>query len=159
MRAQFDHAYGPSHPPPDVLVTANERWRYAGSGAVPDHRFHYRFLAVADAERAADALPTRSQAFAAVLCRAAGWMFQSGDEADAYRRYLTSGAVVPFATHFGYGCPMPDFDAAAWLRWEQPVGRLASTVGRHRRPVAAAGVALAALGGTAVLVRARRSRA
>ncbi len=75
LRGQFDYAYGPQHPPTGWLVTANKRWRYARSAAVPDHRFHYRFLAADDAERAAGELPPRSQAFAAVLCRAAGWMF------------------------------------------------------------------------------------
>ncbi len=160
--ARFDHAYGPGSPPSGPLVTANERWRYAGSGAVPNRRFHYRFLVAADAERAADVLAPRSQAVAAVLCRAAGWMFGSDDEADAYRlyrRYRASGAIVPFATRFGYGCPAPDFDAAARLRWREPFSQLASAARRHRRPVTAAGVVLVVLGGTAVLVRARQRRA
>ncbi len=128
---------------------------------VPDRRFHYRFLAVENAERAADALPARSQAFAVVLCRAAGWMFQSDDEAEAfrlYKRYTAFGAIVPFATRFGYGCPAPDFDAAARLRWREPVSRAASALRRHRRPVAGAGVALAALTATVALIR-RRHRA
>ncbi len=162
LDGRFDNGYGPSHPPSGSLVTANERWRYAASGAVPDRRFHYRFLAAQDAERAADALPPRSQAFAAVLCRAADWMFQSDDEPDAdrlYRRYLAFGAIVPFATRFGgYNCPAPDFDAAARLRWRQPFDQAARAVHRHHRPLAAAAVALAVLSG-AGLVRRRRRRA
>lgn len=161
VHAEFDHASGPSRPPTGFLVTANERWRYAGSSPEPDRRFHYRFLAVQDAERAADAL-ARSRAFAAVLCRATGWMFQSDDEAEAfrlYRRYTASGAIVPFATRFGYGCPAPDFDAAARLRWKEPIARAASALHRHRRPAVGAAIVLAALLGTAALIRRRRHRA
>ena len=143
--ARFEHGYGPSHPPSGRWTTAEESWRYAASATVPDRRFHYRFLAVRDAERAVDALPPRSQAFAAVLCRAAGWMFQSLDEADAYRlyrRYLASGAVVPFAVHFGHACPAPDFDAAARLRWREPLDEGVRIVRHHRWPMAGAGATL-----------------
>ena len=58
----------------DPLVTAGERQRFKASVAQPDFRYHYRFVAVDEAVHAADLLPPRSQAFAAVLCHATGWM-------------------------------------------------------------------------------------
>jgi hypothetical protein len=82
-------------------------------------RFHYRYIAVDEASAAADLLPPRSQAFAAVLCRATGWMLQTpGENARAlslYHRYLKQGPHVPWATHFGRNCPEPDFAGATAL--------------------------------------------
>ncbi len=49
-----------------ALITTNEKARFATSVARPNLRFHYRFLAVDEATHAADLLPPRSQAFAAV---------------------------------------------------------------------------------------------
>jgi cellulose synthase operon protein C len=85
-------------------------------------------VAVQEASRAADLLPPRSQAFAAVLCQATGWMistqglaYTAADGRDAslelvhqlYRRYLKQGPYVSWAAHFGHACPDPDFDGAA----------------------------------------------
>jgi hypothetical protein len=69
-------------------------------------RLHYRFIAVDEAIQAADLLPPHSQAFAAVLCQATGWMMSTaqidGDEDVAqvrfhqlYCRYLKEGATFP----------------------------------------------------------------
>lgn len=55
------------------LVAEAEVQRQKASEAQPDQRYHYRFVATALAGRAADNLPHTSQAFAAVLCSAAGW--------------------------------------------------------------------------------------
>lgn len=102
-------------------ATGDEKARHARSRPRPDLRFHYRYVAVEHAERAADLLPPRSQAFAAVLCRAAGWMKGtegSGKRAGRlYARYLREGAAVPFAADFGSDCPEPDFDGV-WRAYE-----------------------------------------
>ncbi|MFW7267699.1 hypothetical protein ACMAUO_06970 [Gluconacetobacter sp. Hr-1-5] len=96
---------------PGPFVTEGERTRFAASEAAPYRRFHYRAIAVDQAENAADLLPPRSQAFAAVLCQAAGW--GAGADADLYHRYVRQGAAVPFARDFGRRCAAPDFQSAA----------------------------------------------
>ncbi len=96
-----------------------EGWLFKESRPRINQRYHYRYIAVEHAERAADLLPPRSQAFAAVLCHATRWMFQSRQEEKAqalYRRYVREGAIVPFATTFGRTCPEPDFAAVAARR-------------------------------------------
>lgn len=107
--------------PAGAYVTAGERARAAALPALPNIRFHYRYVAVDQASRAADLLPARSQAFAAVLCRATGWMMQTpGEEARVrglYRRYVAQGARVAFASHFGRNCPAPDFHAARMMEY------------------------------------------
>ncbi|WP_216635820.1 DUF3142 domain-containing protein [Magnetospirillum moscoviense] len=92
-----------------------ERKRMEADPAKPFARFHYRYIAVDHAQKAADMLPPRSQAFAAVLCHASDWMQQTwemGRSWDIYQRYVREGAHVPFARHFGRKCPTPDFAAA-----------------------------------------------
>jgi hypothetical protein len=98
---------------PGPLVTADERRRYATSEASPGQTFHYRYVAVAHAEKAADELPPRSQAFAAVLCQATGFVQNDQPRASQlYQRYVKEGAAVPFAEDFGRQCAEPDFAAA-----------------------------------------------
>jgi hypothetical protein len=151
------------------LTTQAELDRYRGNASTPDYRFHYRYVAADEAERAAALLPPRSQAFAAILCRATGWMLETegkeggepaGPRARAlYARYVEKGAVVPWATHFGYGCPAPDFDAAARLpsmQFDRALHRLL-----HRRltyAVIGSAVVLVA-GATILFLRRRRIRA
>jgi tetratricopeptide (TPR) repeat protein len=62
----------------DPLVTKGELMRFKDSAPKPNFRYHYRFVGVDDALHAADLLPPRSQAFAAVLCRATKWMINRG---------------------------------------------------------------------------------
>lgn len=135
------------------FVTDGERQRYADSEARPDRRFHYRYLAADAAERAADLLPPRSQAFAAVLCKATGWMLEGppdyednyafyGDPTPArpperlrraaalYQRYVTQGPYVPWADDFGRHCEEPDFDRARALKRSQQVAMVKHAV-RH----------------------------
>jgi tetratricopeptide (TPR) repeat protein len=105
----------------EALATADEKARHAMSAPSPDLRYHYRSIAAAHAERAADHLPPRSQAYAAVLCRASGWMMRTPGSEDRaapyYRRYVREGAAVPFAGRWGNDCPEPDFDNA-WRAYE-----------------------------------------
>jgi tetratricopeptide (TPR) repeat protein len=60
--------------PDDRFVTDGERQRFEASPPKPNFRYHYLFVGVDEAIHAADLLPLRSQAFAAVLCHATSWM-------------------------------------------------------------------------------------
>lgn len=118
--------------PADYEATKLERARFEATRPPEEIRFHYRYRAAQLAVQAADLLPPRSQAYAAVLCHATRWMLQSNamDRADAlYKRYLREGAYVSWGKDFGQKCPAPDFEAArsfylrqswrdsrAWLR-------------------------------------------
>lgn len=118
------------------FITGDEKKRFAASKAKPDIRYHYRYIAVDEVNRAADLLPARSQAFAAVLCTATGWMM-STPGADAqlkalYRRYVKQGPHVAWAKHFGRDCPKPDFAGAIYLERVQPYRDLRRFVSRHR---------------------------
>ncbi|MEQ5844067.1 hypothetical protein N0A02_31900 [Paraburkholderia acidicola] len=105
---------------PGPFVTDGERQRYASSEAKPDTRFHYRAVAADEALNAANLLPPRSQAFAAVLCHGAAFVRYDDDRANAiYQRYVKEGAAVPFAAHFGRDCPAPDFRAASRFPYVQ----------------------------------------
>ncbi|ADP14034.1 tetratricopeptide repeat family protein 3 [Achromobacter xylosoxidans A8] len=106
---------------PGPFVTEEERRRYAASEAQPYTRFHYRQIAANHALRAADELPRRSQAFAAVLCQGTRYIIDdSPEQASAiYRRYIEQGAQVPFSGSFGRECAAPDFQAAAWFHYTQ----------------------------------------
>jgi len=100
---------------PQQFAGKDEAVRVAGSHAEPLRRFHYRYNAVAFAGKAADLLPPRTQAFAAVLCHATSWLIDR-DQAVAqqvYARYLKQGPYVAWGESFGRSCPEPDFAAAA----------------------------------------------
>ena len=86
----------------DAFVTELEKQRLAASLATPNKRFHYRFVATELAGQAADAVPARSQAFAAVLCHATAWVInRDAPEAQKiYARYVKEGPYVPWAGIF-----------------------------------------------------------
>jgi hypothetical protein len=94
------------------LVAEGELKRQQASAARPDQRYHYRFVATALANRAADNLPHTSQAFAAVLCEAAGWNSSLEEQSALYQRYVKEGPFVEWAADFGHQCPYPDFENA-----------------------------------------------
>ncbi|EJM83925.1 hypothetical protein PMI32_01921 [Pseudomonas sp. GM60] len=83
------------------LVAEEEVRRQQASAAQPDQRFHYRYVANALASRAADYLPHTSQAFAAVLCAAAGWNTGQEEKSAFYQRYVKEGPYVDWALFFG----------------------------------------------------------
>lgn len=163
LDGEFEAGYGPNGPPPAPdwrgESVMNERVRYDASRALPDLRFHYRYLAAEQALAAADNLPPRSQAFAAVLCQAAGWMMSSDADERAqaiYARYVREGALVPFAAHFGHDCPEPDFGAVSGTRWRVWRVDARDTVHRRKLPVVAGGVfLLLVVGGGMVWMRRR----
>ncbi len=161
-----------------VYLTQVEHDRFIASAAKPDHRLHYRYIATDTAAHAAELLPTRSQAYAAVLCHATGWMMQGpSDYADnhaggngapptapsareqrvtqLYRRYLTHGAHVAWARDFGRSCPTPRFDGARTLLRQQRIARARHLL-RHYLPYEIAALLLLVL---AAWVLHRRRRA
>lgn len=161
-----------------AYVTDGERQRYAQSVARPDYRFHYRYIAADTASKAADLLPPRSQAFAAVLCKATGWMLEGppdyGDHyqyygdpkpeqpsererraSALYQRYVKQGPYVAWAANFGRDCEEPDFDRAGTLKRSQQLASLKHAV-RHAWPFACATIVL--LIGLCVWIVRRRKR-
>lgn len=140
---------------PDQLAGADEKARVAASRAEPLERFHFRHVAAGFASKAADLLPPRSQAFAAVLCQAAGWVIhQSPERANGiWRRYVAQGPYVPWAADFGHQCRAPDFPAAAARLRAERIAH-AKRIVRQTAPYAAAGFGVAAL----ALVAWRRRR-
>jgi tetratricopeptide (TPR) repeat protein len=123
------------------LVTDEERGRFESSAAAPPLRFHYRYIAVDEASQAADQLPPRSQAFAAVLCAATGWMMGTRDADqrahDLYVRYVSEGPYVPWAANFGRDCPRPDFESAAQSHYLRDARNFLS---RYRWPIGIGGL-------------------
>ncbi len=139
---ELNFGFGQSNPG-RCFTTDAELSRFVASSTQPDLRFHYRFVAVDEAVHAADFLSPRSQAFAAVLCHATGWMMSTenivGDKEEAharvrelYHRYLTEGPHVAWAVHFGVGCPEPNFETAARLPRILALRHTRHFVGLHR---------------------------
>jgi cellulose synthase operon protein C len=174
---------GGSGQEPDSLkqafVTDGERQRYAASVAKPNLRFHYRYIAVDEASAAADLLPPRSQAFAAVMCKATGWMLEGPpDYSDhyqgygepvptepsqrerratgLYQRYVKQGPYVEWADDFGRNCEEPDFARARALKRAEQVAAVRHVVRRYK-PYGLAGF-VAVIGGLAAWIMLRRRR-
>jgi hypothetical protein len=143
----------------DAGPGAGERERLAASAAKPDLRFHYRYVAADFASRAADLVPNRSQAYAAMLCQATGWLMYRDPPAARvlYERYIKNGPYVPWAENFGTQCEEPDFDGAAKRLHAERIAA-AKRIVRKALPYAFGG-ALIALIGSALLWRRRRARA
>ncbi|MDD1003221.1 hypothetical protein [Pseudomonas sp. TNT2022 ID642] len=138
------------------LVSEAEVQRQAASEAKPDQRYHYRFVATELAGRAADNLPHTSQAFAAVLCNAAGWNSSLEDQSALYQRYIKEGPFVPWAVDFGNQCPYPDFENADKRYVTQVTDAVRSSLRPYKWPVQIGAVVLVA--GAALLLISRRQR-
>jgi tetratricopeptide (TPR) repeat protein len=141
------------------FITEAEQQRFFTSAAPSEARYHYRYRAIDHINRAADLLPPRSQAFAAVLCQATGWMMGTpgADKHvhELYRRYVRQGPYVAWAAHFGRRCPEPDFVAAAHFAYTQPWRDTRRVVRQHKW---AAGFGVVALVATILLMLTRRRR-
>jgi len=141
-------------------ITDDERKRFEASAAIPDQRYHYRYVAVDEVSRAADLLPPRSQAFAAVLCTATGWMLDTrgADEQvhNLYARYVQEGPYVPWAANFGRDCPEPNFDDAARTHYWRDTRNFLS---HYRWPVGSGGLVLLGLIAAGWFLRRRMSLA
>ncbi|OMQ20620.1 hypothetical protein [Serratia oryzae] len=97
-------------------ISAAEAVRAAKSLPEADNRFlHYRWQAVALAQKAADLLPPKSHAYAAVLCNAASWVIARDAKTGRalYQRYVKTGTPYGWSSHFGYNCPAPEFAGIA----------------------------------------------
>lgn len=147
---------------PGGLIAAAEAQRWNATAAQPYRRYHYRWIAAALADRAADDLPARSQAYAAVLCQATDWLITL-DPAQArrsYQRYVAHGALNPVpgkAYVFGVGaCETPDFKGARRRLWIERGQAVRQFVHTQRLALGAAGLAL--LAAAAWLVRRRIRR-
>ncbi|MBC8995583.1 hypothetical protein IAI51_03450 [Pseudomonas sp. N40(2020)] len=138
------------------LVSEAEVQRQKASEAQPDQRYHYRFVATALANRAADNLPHTSQAFAAVLCSAAGWNSSLEDQSALYQRYVKEGAYVPWAVDFGNQCPYPDFENADKRYVTQVTDAVRAGLRPYKWPVQIGAIVLAV--GAALLLITRRQR-
>lgn len=116
-----EYAYGEFPLQPSVYVGFAEPGRVKASAPVPSQRFHYRYVAADLDEQAARLLPERSQAYAALMCQATGWMLDTDPRRAAalYHRYLHQGAWVNWGKHFGHDCPAPDFRSASSVPWKQ----------------------------------------
>lgn len=141
---------------PGGLLSADEAKRQNTNLAQPNTRYHYRLVAAQLAGRAADQLPQTSQAFAAVLCKATGWLLYSdlNDARSYYRRYVEQGPYVPWAANFGRSCEEPDFDAASKRVWEERGQWLRASLRPYRYLLAGAAV----LGIGALILRIRRRK-
>lgn len=142
-------------------VSSAEKERVETSKPTHNVRFHYQVVAVDHAMKAADYLPRSSQAFAAVLCRAAGWVAERQPEvaATVYARYLHEGPYVRWARRFGRQCPQPDFNAARRRMWVVRLRPVVRLVGTH--PILSGVPTAAVLVGAVLALRgvAKRRRA
>lgn len=151
---------GTPEPAPERYATLAERERFKASAAKPERRYHYRVQAAELAAQAAQTLPPRSQAYAASLCHATGWLMSVNDNAGAralYQQYVKNGPAVEWATHFGHDCPEPDFEAARMLSARQQLHELRLWA-RHHKPLVYGGGVLGLCAITALALRVRRIR-
>lgn len=129
----------------DVPVTTEaEKERFTTHAPPHPLRFHYRSTAADLAEKAAELVPPRSQAYAALLCHAARFVSSTDPERvqRLWRTYLKRGANVP-DMQFGQSCPEPDFERLRnqelTLRWPaRRLSTLAMVGGGMLLPVAGA---------------------
>ncbi|MGA3798876.1 hypothetical protein ACPCYX_14050 [Pseudomonas fluorescens] len=140
------------------LVTEGEVKRQQASVAQPDERYHYRFVATALASRAADNLPHTSQAFAAVLCAAAGWNSSPEEEHAFYQRYVKEGPYVDWAFNFGHQCPYPDFQNADKRYVTQVTDAARSALRPYKKPLQYGGVIVVTAAALFLINRRRKTQ-
>ena len=135
----------------DPFESDDERGREDSSESAYDSRYQYRMTAVDEAEKAADALPVKSQAYAAVLCTASSWVIDREPERaeKVYQRYVKNGAYVKWGSEFARTCPAPDFGVDSVHGISRRVRRVRQHVKAH--PL---GTALAGVGGIGMVVAA-----
>lgn len=152
------YSLGSAELKPGPFIGAGELQRQLASAAKPDARYHYRYIAAELANQAADQLPHSSQAFAAVLCTAAGWVAGSDQEIALYKRYVQQGPFVMWAQDFGKQCEQPRFDQANKRYLTESLDQARATLRPYKAQVLPAG--LVVLAGLAWLwLRRRKSKA
>lgn len=119
-----DSALYEGKPAPDYPgVSPAELARLKENYRTPDQDRLRWYTAFDEAMKAAQLMPPRSQAYAAILCHAAHWMNEAPPEAignrdpitslhEAWHLYVKHGANVLRDPRFGRNCPDPDFDSA-----------------------------------------------
>ncbi len=95
----------------DAGLSAEEQRRFAQSAPADPHRFHYRHLASHLAEEAANQVDPRSQAFTALLCRAAKFVADRDDARvrHLWRRSVKEGPLLSEPMVFARDCPEPRY--------------------------------------------------
>lgn len=141
-------------------AAAPEQARIKASQAVPDKRFHYRYTAAALANQAADLVPYNSQAYAALLCQATGFiLFRDQDLAqDYYQKYVANGPFVPWAENFGLNCQTPDFESAIARKKANTIAKWTDVYHQVKKPLALALVLLLGLGAAWFLRRKKQTK-
>jgi hypothetical protein len=138
-------------------IAEGEVQRQQATVAQPDERFHYRFVATALANKAANHLPHSSQAFAAVLCKASNWGTSLQEQSAFYRRYVENGPYVVWAGDFGHQCQDPDFQNADKRYVTQVTDAARSTLRPYKRALQVGGV-LAVTAAALMLINRRRRK-
>ncbi|HWT70059.1 MAG TPA: hypothetical protein VN214_13175 [Pseudomonas sp.] len=140
------------------LIAEGEVQRQQASAAKPDERFHYRYIATALANKAADHLPHSSQAFAAVLCKASMWGTSPQEQSAFYRRYVENGPYVVWAGDFGHQCQEPDFQSADKRYVTEPIDAARSALRPYRKSLQIGSVLAVTAAALLLIIRRRRTR-
>lgn len=141
-------------------LSDKEQQRISASQAIPDKRFHYRYQAAELASKAADLVPHNSQAYAALLCQATGWVLYRDDELAQryYKKYVANGPFVPWAENFGTQCETPDFDRAVEREKANQIAEWNAIYHKLKKPVAVSVAIIAALLGAYAWRRRKRKQ-
>ncbi|PIW61437.1 hypothetical protein [Shewanella sp. CG12_big_fil_rev_8_21_14_0_65_47_15] len=141
-------------------LAEQEQLRLSASQAIPDKRFHYRYTAAQLADKATDLVPHNSQAYAALLCQATGWILYRDHELATryYQKYVANGPFVPWAEHFGLQCETPDFDSAVKRQRANSIAKWNAIYHKLKKPVALSFAVIAALLGAYVWRRRKRKQ-
>ncbi|MCH1929787.1 hypothetical protein L9G16_06285 [Shewanella sp. A25] len=128
-------------------LSENERLRVDASNAIPDKRFHYRYHAAQLADKASNDVPHNSQAYAALLCQATGWVLyrEPSLAKQYYQKYVANGPFVPWAQHFGLQCETPDFASALQREKANHIAKWQALYHQLKKPVAIGLVAMSGL--------------
>lgn len=141
-------------------LSDKEQQRISASQAIPDKRFHYRYQAAELASKAADLVPHNSQAYAALLCQATGWVLYRDDELAQryYKKYVANGPFVPWAENFGTQCETPDFDRAVEREKANQIAQWNAIYHKLKKPVTVSFAIIAALLGAYAWRRRKRKQ-
>ncbi|MGL5358641.1 MAG: hypothetical protein ACRDBI_02840, partial [Shewanella sp.] len=151
----FDLSSGFAFDPIQAPLPDNEQQRVTASQALPDKRFHYRYTAAVLANKAADSVPHNSQAYAALLCQATGFVLRQ-DPIIAqryYQQYVANGPYVAWAERFGTQCQQPDFTGAAARERANTLAKWQGLYYQFNKPVAYGALAIALIAGVIGLRR------
>lgn len=141
-------------------LAEKEQLRVNASQAIPDKRFHYRYTAAQLANKATDFVPHNSQAYAALLCQATGWVLYRDHELAQhyYQKYVANGPFVPWAENFGLQCQTPDFDSAIKREQANTMAKWNALYHKLKKPVALSFAVIATLLGIYTWRRRKRKQ-